>query len=579
MSRFISLLMLAAAVTSALHAQASFWDTPEAYLGQTPPTDAPKIFEPEPRTADGMFVMGRVAFSKDGTEFYYAMNDSWESGQHAQMKMMRYANHQWRKPVVLNHGFLSPTLSLDGQTLYMRPVAVKNSMQKVWKSTRTPGGWSDPSPFLEEPYGVYDFMPVASGNAYVGSDPSPDDSKDGITYAFSLLTISSGTPSVKSLGRPINEPGFNGDLYVAPDESYMIVSANETKTYQSELYISLHKPDSTWTAPVSLGPQINDGLAHRWGQFVTPNGKYLFYSHGTSEKDCAIYWVRFDKLLAAIAPSHPGTIGVAVNQMYNEQRSDKRGVFMVRRVEPASAAANAGIQAGDLIVATDGKPVAGITSKEMATQRLGGPAGSSVELSVVQQDGDLKKMMLVRKPYPPHINPPTDQFGYVIPGNWPMDPRYPFPLPWAPSLNHKGFEDVAFAPDFDEVDSPDYHGYLFVWWLNEPDEISAPQLQADIVTYFRGLAEQRGRNNSFTPDLSKVTAQYTASSTVPAATFTGILTLYDRRGQVISLHSEVTTTHCGGGHEAVFFEMSREPRPAPFWNQLDSVRDGFKCKR
>ena len=112
-----------------------------------------------------------------------------------------------------------------------------------------------------------------------------------------------------------------------------------------------------------------------------------------------------------------------------------------------------------------------------------------------------------------------------------MDPRYPFPLPWAPSLNHKGFEDVAFAPDFDEVDSPDYHGYLFVWWLNEPDEISAPQLQADIVTYFRGLAEQRGRNNSFTPDLSKVTAQYTASSTVPAATFTGILTLYDRRGQ------------------------------------------------
>ena len=48
---------------------------------------------------------------------------------------------------------------------------------------------------------------------------------------------------------------------------------------------------------VSLGSKIDDGLAHRWGQYVTPDGKYLFYSHGTSAKDCAIYWVRFDTLL------------------------------------------------------------------------------------------------------------------------------------------------------------------------------------------------------------------------------------------------------------------------------------------
>ena len=53
---------------------------------------------------------------------------------------------------------------------------------------------------------------------------------------------------------------------------------------------------------MSLGPKINDGLAHRWGQLVTPDGKYLFYCRGTSEKDCAVYWVRFDKLLASLRP-------------------------------------------------------------------------------------------------------------------------------------------------------------------------------------------------------------------------------------------------------------------------------------
>lgn len=136
----------------------------------------------------------------------------------------------------------------------------------------------------------------------MGSDPDPDDVKNGITYAFSLLTISNGKVNIKSLGRPLNEPGFNGDLYIAPNESYMIVSAKETKTYQSELHISFRKPDMTWTAPVSLGPKINDRLAHRWGQYVTPDGKYLFYSHGTSEKDCAVYWVRFDRLLESLRP-------------------------------------------------------------------------------------------------------------------------------------------------------------------------------------------------------------------------------------------------------------------------------------
>jgi hypothetical protein len=144
-------------------------------------------------------------------------------------------------------------------------------------------------------------MPTASGNAYVGSDPSPQDVKNG-TYVFSLLTFSNGNVSIKSLGRPLNGPGFNGDLFIAPDESFMIVSANETKDFESELYISFRKADSTWTVPVSLGPLINDGLAHHWGQYVTPDNKYLFYSRGTSEKDCAIYWVRFDKLLESLRP-------------------------------------------------------------------------------------------------------------------------------------------------------------------------------------------------------------------------------------------------------------------------------------
>ncbi len=282
-----------------LPAQKSFLNTRDAYLGQAPPSDTPKIFAPGVLTDSGAFVMGRVAFSQDGKEFYYTQNDSWESGEHARLKMIRFADHHWGKPEIVAEQFLSPTLSMDGSVLYMR----KADMHNVWESRRNGDGWSAPTMLMNPTYGVYDYMPTLSGNAYVGSDPDPEDVKNGSTYVFSLLTISNGKMSVKSLGRPLNEPGFNGDLYIAPDESYMIVSAKETPTYQSELYISFRKPDSTWTAPVSLGPKINDGLAHRWGQYVTADGKYLFYSRGTSEKDCAIYWVRLDKLLQTLRPN------------------------------------------------------------------------------------------------------------------------------------------------------------------------------------------------------------------------------------------------------------------------------------
>jgi hypothetical protein len=91
--------------------------------------------------------------------------------------------------------------------------------------------------------------------------------------------------------------GFDGDLYISPDESFIILSANETPTFECELWISFRKADKTWSNPKSLGSAINDGLAHRFGQYVTPDKKYLIYTKGTSEKDCHFYWVRFDRLL------------------------------------------------------------------------------------------------------------------------------------------------------------------------------------------------------------------------------------------------------------------------------------------
>ena len=164
-------------------------------------------------------------------------------------------------------------------------------------SKRVGDGWSEPIIYLKKDYGLYDFMPTRSGTCYVASNGMQGDRKNFQTCDFCSLRFSGKDTLVQSLGPVINTPGFDGDFYVAPDERYMVVSYKEKPDYECELGISFRKKDGKWTPPQNLGPLINDGNAHRWGQYVTPDGKYLFYTKGTGEKDCKLYWVRFDRLM------------------------------------------------------------------------------------------------------------------------------------------------------------------------------------------------------------------------------------------------------------------------------------------
>lgn len=262
---FLSLALLMAGPAAA---HPAIWNRPQAYLALTPPSDTPEPFAAGRLAEPGMFAMGRVAFSRDGREFYYTEGNSWNSLADARIRVIRFDGRRWAAPMTVNEQFVSPTLSMDDDTLYFR----RGNMHNVWRSHRVPGGWSAPEVFLDKTVGLYDFMPTLSGAAYIGSDPSPDDVKRGTTLAFSVLHVSKGDIEIESLGTPLNAPGFNGDLFVAPDESYIIISTRETPTFESELYISFRRPDRTWTVPVSLGAKVNDGLAHRWGSTSRPTG-------------------------------------------------------------------------------------------------------------------------------------------------------------------------------------------------------------------------------------------------------------------------------------------------------------------
>jgi len=277
-------------------AQGSFWKTKDAYLGQKRPLDTPYVFANKMLVPDSGMAMDRSAFSADGKEYYYSNAQNWFDGRSTRLKYFKFENGKWNGPFVLAKGFYTPSLSADGQTMYLAGGRSDNQHSYFYAVHRQGNGWTQPEVFLKTTFGLYDLMPTNSGLFYVGSNGRQGNQRNYQDYDFCSLKISQGDTVVQSLGKEINTPAFDGDFYVAPDESYMIVSYKEKPDYECELGISFRRADGSWPAPINLGPLINDGDAHRWGEYVTPDGKYLFYTKGTSAKDCHLYWVRFDTL-------------------------------------------------------------------------------------------------------------------------------------------------------------------------------------------------------------------------------------------------------------------------------------------
>lgn len=283
----------------------------------------------------------------------------------------------------------------------------------------------------------------------------------------------------------------------------------------------------------------------------------------------------------------PGTVGIGLAQLYSDQQPNHRGPLVVLRVVEGLPGATAGVQRGDMVVAVNGQPVSGRELADINAKEIQGPAGSTIRLVVARLDGSQSEINLTRVPYPPHSPAAADPFAYAVPGNWGMDPRWNFPLPWAPKLPYRGVEDLFYAPNFANANFPEYHSYLFFWWIEGAKTFTAEQLQQDMLVYYRGLAEERGKNYSFTPDLSKVTTEYRIDPQTSQAlgasavtSFRGTVAIYDTHGKIITLNSEVVAFVCPGSeHTAAFFGLSLEPRTGPVWQKLDAIRETFRCKK
>jgi len=252
------------------------------YLGQTPPGSTPKLFNMS--VTSGYFAGDRIAISNDGKNIYYNELNGYNSKSKARIKWLRYDKNKCNGPFILFEGYVSPGLSITGDTMIM-----ENSGS--FYSVKNDTGWKNPKKFLVKPNFVHYLEVTNSGIYYFTTTPKISSRGD-----ISRIFMNDSNSTLQSLPYPVNSSVNGIDFYIAKDESYIIFP--EIISGSGDLFISYKITDSTWTNPKDLGAPINTS-DWEYGIYLSPDNKYLFFSR-SSHTATNTYWVKIGNLIDSL---------------------------------------------------------------------------------------------------------------------------------------------------------------------------------------------------------------------------------------------------------------------------------------
>jgi Tol biopolymer transport system component len=244
-----------------------------------------------------------AAFSPDGSEFFFS-RDTYQSnsaaGRDYTIMYMRQTTVGWTKPLVapFSQDFMNADLSVsyDNEFLFFcsdRPIRGNLSREdnaNIWFVERTQDGWSDPiygGDVLNSPQDEWYPTVTQNGTVYFSSTRHSDTHGDIFKATFSQGSFA----DVERIGSPISTGFGESDVFIARDESFMIVSSSDRPEGlgSADLYVSFKGGDGRWTELTNMGSPINTETAE-YTPMVSPDGEYLFFTSRRLGND-DIYWV------------------------------------------------------------------------------------------------------------------------------------------------------------------------------------------------------------------------------------------------------------------------------------------------
>jgi hypothetical protein len=183
----------------------------------------------------------------------------------------------------------------DGKKMYFgsnRPVNGKpQDNMKIWYVERAGNVWSE-AKYLDSPIneGRRALYPTVSNKGTMFFQAIREDTQGARDIYYSELVDGKYADPVR-MSDSINSIYAEGDVLIAPDESYIIVncSGRPDTNGRSDLYISYKKEDGTWAKLKNMGDKINSSGTD-YCPMLSPDGKYFFYTR-TDTGNGDIYWV------------------------------------------------------------------------------------------------------------------------------------------------------------------------------------------------------------------------------------------------------------------------------------------------
>lgn len=264
------------------------------YLNQRLPGLVPTLFAPNLISSKNQYEYGST-FSKDGTEFYYAVIIN----NKPQIRWSRFVDNAWTTPqaVIASNAYEynDPFLSPDEKRLYFISDQAKDGKSEkkdfdIWYLDRQKDGWSqipvNAGPAINTKKNEYYMSFTKAGSMYFSSNGGTDQATDQ-NYDIRISPFSKGAfePSSKLIDA-INSEHYEADVFVSPDEQYVIFCSERPGGLgKGDLYISFKDNSGKWQKAKNMGDVVNTE-GYEFCPFVTGDGKYLFFS-----RDGDIFWI------------------------------------------------------------------------------------------------------------------------------------------------------------------------------------------------------------------------------------------------------------------------------------------------
>ena len=151
----------------------------------------------------------------------------------------------------------------------------------IWYVERNGTTWSKPinaGPNINSNKNEYYTCITADGTIYFSSNVKAIQTGKDDYDVFMARPDKGGFKKAMRVDSPVNTESYEGDVFVAPDGSYLIICSDRTGGYGAgDLYICFRKPDGSWSQAKNMGKEINEDR-FQYCPIVTPDGKYLLFT-------------------------------------------------------------------------------------------------------------------------------------------------------------------------------------------------------------------------------------------------------------------------------------------------------------